>query len=76
MATTAKRIVPDPKPKDQKQRKPLSRAHKAKLVAALAKWRTGLTDEEPAELAERNRQTQRDRWHKMSSYVEAVTVGE
>lgn len=66
MATTAKNIVPDATPKDQKQRKPISKRHKAKLVSALDRWRSGLTDEERAELAERNRQTQKARWDSMS----------
>ena len=39
---TAKTIVPDTKPKSQKQRRPLSKAHKAKLAAALASWRATL----------------------------------
>jgi hypothetical protein len=40
MATTAKSIVPDGKDKD---RKPLSKAHKAKLAAAPKEWHDGLT---------------------------------
>jgi hypothetical protein len=36
MATTAKSIVPDKAATGQKRRKPLSKAHRAKLVAALA----------------------------------------
>lgn len=47
MATTATRIVPDTRPKGQKARpKPLSKAHKAKLAAALATWRASLTEED------------------------------
>ena len=45
---------------------PLTKPHKAKLVSALEKWRASLTDEERAALAERNRQTQRERWNNMS----------
>jgi hypothetical protein len=40
MATTATRIVPDPKTMGQKpKRKPVSKAHKAKLAATLASRR-------------------------------------
>jgi len=63
MATTAKGIVPQAKPTSKK---PLTKPHKAKLVSALEKWRASLTDEERAALAERNRQTQRERWNNMS----------
>ena len=63
MATTAKAIVPQAKPTTKK---PLSKAHKARLVSGLEKWRASLTDEERAELAERNRQTHRERWNNMS----------
>jgi hypothetical protein len=48
MATTAKSIVPAPKDKGQKARKPMTKQHKAKLVAALANWRASLTDEDRA----------------------------
>ena len=50
MATTAKVIVPDTKAKGQKRRKPLSKAHKAKLASALADWLSSLTEEDKAEL--------------------------
>jgi hypothetical protein len=71
MATTATRIVPDrankgDPGKGQQKRKPMSKSHKAKLVKALKEWRDGLSDEERAELAERNRQTHKDRWASMS----------
>lgn len=66
MATTAKRIVPEATAKGQKRRKPLSKAHKARLVAALANWRALLTDEDKAALAERNAAAHKARWDSMS----------
>jgi hypothetical protein len=36
------------------------------MAAALKRWRDSLTPEDRAELAERTRQTQRDRWNSMS----------
>jgi hypothetical protein len=66
MATTAKGIVPAPKAKGQKVRKPMTKQHKAKLVAALANWRASMTDEERAELAERNRQRHQQKWAGMT----------
>ena len=70
MATTAKRILPDDNKRDhhaagQRKRKPMTRAHKAKLVKALRDWRS-MSEEERAELAERTRQTQRERWANMT----------
>ena len=62
MATTAKGIVPDPKAKGQKARKPMSKQLKARLVAGLKEWRDGLSEEERANLAERTRQTHKERW--------------
>lgn len=59
MATTAKTIVPDKK-------KPLSRAHRAKLTSALANWRASLTDAERAELKARTAATHRARWDNMT----------
>ena len=66
MASTAKGIVPDPQPSDQKRRKPMSKQHKAKLVSALEKWRASLSDEERAELKRRNREAQQARWDAMT----------
>ncbi len=50
MVTTAKGIVPDPTAKGQKQRKPLSKAHRAKLVKALNAWRRDAHDPSPCAL--------------------------
>ena len=50
-ATTAKGILPDSK--GEGKRKQLSKVHEAKLVAALAKWRPSLSDEERQALKER-----------------------
>ena len=44
----------------------MSKARKATLAAALKRWRDSLTPEAKAELAERVRQTQRQRWLNMS----------
>ena len=70
-ATTAKGILPETKGNDQpapgqRKRKPLSRAHKAKLVSALEKWRASLSDEQRQALKERNRDAQQARWNAMS----------
>jgi hypothetical protein len=65
MATTAKTIVPDTKTKGQK-RKPMSKAHKAKLAASLADWRASLTDEDKAELRARTAAAHKARWDSMS----------
>lgn len=61
--TTAKAIVPQPK---ATTKKPMTKAHKAKLVSALEKWRASLSDEERAELKRRNREAQQARWDAMS----------
>ena len=74
MATTAKSIVPDTKAQGQKRRKPLSKAHKAKLAAALANWRASLTDEDRAAQAERMRQAHRDRWDGMTAKEKAAAL--
>jgi hypothetical protein len=66
MATTAKSIVPAPKAKGQKARKPMTKQHKAKLVAALANWRVSLTDEDREALAEQSRKVHQERWSKMT----------
>jgi hypothetical protein len=63
MATTAKTIVPESQPKG---RKALSKAHKAKLAAALAEWRASLTEEDRAALRERNAAAHKERWNNMS----------
>ena len=65
MATTATRIVPDRKAKGQ-TRKPMSKAQKAKLAAALKAWRDSLSDEDKAELRARNAEKHRERWNSMS----------
>jgi hypothetical protein len=65
MATTAKTIVPAHTASGQK-RKPMTKQHKAKLVAGLATWRASLTDDERAELAEQSRTAHRERWAKMT----------
>lgn len=71
MATTAKTIVPEPKAKGQKRRKPLSKAHKAKLASALADWRASLTDDDKAELKARNAATHKARWDNLSKREKA-----
>lgn len=63
-ATTAKGILPDSTGKGK--RKQLSKAHKAKLVSALAKWRASLSDEDREALKERTREAQQARWNAMS----------
>jgi len=62
MATTAKTIVPD-KPKTKK---PISKAHKAKLAAALANWRASLTDKDREAWRAQNRTTHQQRWAAMT----------
>lgn len=74
MATTAKSIVPDTRPKGQKRRKPLSKATKAKLAAALANWRASLTDEDRAALAERTREASRVRWEGKTAKEKAAAM--
>ena len=67
MATTANGILPRTgKEGHPPSRKPMSKAHKAKLRAALANWRASLTDEEREALKERNRQTHQERWAGMT----------
>jgi hypothetical protein len=65
MATTAKPIVPESKASGQKGRKPLTKAHKQKLVSALDRWRASLTPEQKAELAEQQRQKHQANWAAM-----------
>jgi len=60
MATTATPIVP------RKPKRALSKAHRAKLVSALAKWRASLTEEERAELSARTAATHRARWDNLT----------
>ena len=72
MATTAKGILPQQAgtssagSKGSKGRRPLTKAHKAKLAAALADWRAALTDEDKAALRERNAATHKERWNNLS----------
>ena len=71
MATTAKTIVPEPKAKGQKRRKPLTKSHKAKLASALADWRASLTQEDKAELRTRNAAAHKARWNSLSKREKA-----
>ena len=65
MATTAKSIVAETKGSGQNGRKPMSKAHKRKLVSGLDQWRASLTPEQKAELAEKQRQKHRAAWASM-----------
>jgi uncharacterized protein YhaN len=58
--------VPDAGKHHTPKRKALSKATKAKLAASLAAWRASLTPEAKAELRERSRRTQQERWASMS----------
>jgi hypothetical protein len=60
--TTTANPTPDATP----VRKPLTKAHKAKLAAALNRWRAGLTDKDKEELKERNKAAHKTRWANMS----------
>lgn len=64
MATTPTHSVPDAGKQSQPGRKAPTKA--TKMQPALAKWRAGLTPEAKAELAERIRETQRQRWLNLS----------
>ena len=55
MATAPIPSVPDRARKGHPGRKPMSKATKAKLAAALKRWRDNLTAEDRAELAARSR---------------------
>lgn len=66
MATTPSRSVPDAGKQGQPGRKPPTKAHRAEMASALAKWRASLTPEAKAKLGERIRETQQQRWLNMS----------
>jgi hypothetical protein len=66
MATTAKPIVPESTGSGQKGRKPMTKAHKRRLVSALDQWRASLTPEQKEELRMVNKLKQKARWDNMS----------
>lgn len=66
MATTAKPIVPESKASGHKGRKPMTKAHKRKLVSALDRWRASLTPEQREELSRQQRQKHQAAWAAMS----------